>query len=64
MKKIDVEDKTQIKQLLYTGNVFGLRNDQFRSFGGFQLWWYDKQFDVIVADLTGAMPEEGSSSAA
>ncbi len=46
MKKISVEDKTQIKQLLYTGEVFGLRGDQYRSFGGFQLWWYDKQLDV------------------
>ncbi len=46
MKKISVEDKTQIKQLLYTGGVLGLRGDQYRSFGGFQLWWYDKQLDV------------------
>lgn len=35
MRKVNVEDKTQIKQLLYTGNVFGLRGDQFRAFGGF-----------------------------
>ena len=46
MKKVSVEDKTQIKQLLYNGNVFGLRGDQFRAFGGFQLWWYDRQLDV------------------
>ena len=46
MRKISVEDKTQIKQLLYTGNVFGLRGDQFRAFGGFQLWWYEKQLDA------------------
>jgi hypothetical protein len=46
MKKISVDDKTQIKQLRYTGSVFGLKGDQFRSFGGFQLWWYDKQLDV------------------
>ena len=46
MKKVSVEDKTQIKRLLYNGNVFGLRGDQFRSFGGFQLWWYDRQLDV------------------
>ena len=46
MKKISVEHKTQIKQLLYTGNIIGLRGDQFRSFNGFQLWWYDKQLDV------------------
>jgi len=46
MKKFSVEDKTQIKRLLYNGNVFGLRGDQYRSFGGFQLWWYDRQRDV------------------
>ena len=46
MKKISVEDKTQIKQLLYYGYVFGIRDDRYKSFGGFQLWWYDKQLDV------------------
>ena len=46
MKKISVEDKTQIKQLLYNGIVFGIKDDRYRSFGGFQLWWYDKQLDV------------------
>ncbi|MHC4167909.1 MAG: hypothetical protein ACYSWQ_13195 [Planctomycetota bacterium] len=46
MKKISVEHKTEIKQLLYTGNIIGLKGDQFRSFNGFQLWWYDKQLDV------------------
>jgi hypothetical protein len=46
MKKISVEDKTQIKQLLYYGNVFGIKDDRYRSFGGFQLWWYDRQLDV------------------
>jgi hypothetical protein len=46
MKKISVEDKTQIKQFLYFGYVFGIKDDRYRSFGGFQLWWYDKQVDV------------------
>jgi hypothetical protein len=46
MKKISVEDKTQIKQLLYYGNVLGIKADRYRAFGGFQLWWYNKQFDV------------------
>ncbi len=48
MKKINVEDKTQIKQLLYSGSVFGIKDDRYRSFGGFQLWWYDKQLDVCT----------------
>ncbi|MFC1633730.1 hypothetical protein ACFL5Z_02720 [Planctomycetota bacterium] len=46
MKKINVEDRTQIKQLLYTGNVFAVKDDQYRSFSGCQLWWYDKPHDV------------------
>lgn len=46
MRKISVVDKTEIKRLLYTGNVIGLRGDHFQSFNGFQLWWYDKQLDV------------------
>lgn len=46
MKKIDIEDKFKIKQLLYAGVVLGIKNDQYRSFGGFQLWWYNKQLDV------------------
>ncbi|HUT46742.1 MAG TPA: hypothetical protein VMX36_10690 [Sedimentisphaerales bacterium] len=46
MKKISVENKTQIKQLLYYGKVFGIKDDRYRSFGGFQLWWYDKRLNV------------------
>jgi hypothetical protein len=46
MKKIDVQDKSQIKQLLYSNCVLAIKNDQCRSFGGFQLWWYDKRRDV------------------
>jgi len=46
MKKISVEDKNQIKQFLYNGSVFGIKGDRFRAFGGFQLWWYDKQLDI------------------
>ena len=46
MRKISVEDKTQIKQFLYYGYVLGVKDDQYKSFGGFQLWWYDKQLDV------------------
>ena len=46
MRKIDVKNKAQIKQLLYAGNVLGVKDDQYRSFGGFGLWWYDKQLDI------------------
>ena len=46
MKKIAVEDKFQIKQLLYSACVLGVKDRRYQSFGGFQLWWYDKQRDV------------------
>jgi hypothetical protein len=46
MRKIEIQNKAQIKQLLYTGNVLGIKDDQYRSFGGFQLWWYDKHLDI------------------
>jgi len=46
MKRIGVADKSQIKQLLYTECVLGVKDDQYHSFNGFQLWWYDKQRDV------------------
>lgn len=46
MEKISVEDKRQIKRLLYNGNVFGLRGDQYRTFDGYQFWWYDRRLDV------------------
>lgn len=46
MKKIDVQDKSQIKQLLYSNSVLAIKDNQCRSFGGFQLWWYDKRLDV------------------
>jgi len=46
MKKIKVEGKAQIKQLLYSEFVLGIKGEQYRAFGGFQLWWYDKQRGV------------------
>ncbi len=46
MKKIQIRDKTQIKQLLYAEWVLGIKDDNYRSFGGFQLWWFDKRRGV------------------
>jgi len=46
MKRITVNDKWQIKQLLYGDGVLGIRDDSCHAFGGFQLWWYDKRHDV------------------
>ena len=42
MKKIQVRDKEHIKKLLYDESVLGIKGDQYKGFGGFQLWWYDK----------------------
>lgn len=42
MKQISVADKTHIKQLLYSNLVLGVKDDKYRSFGGFQLWWYER----------------------
>jgi hypothetical protein len=53
MKKIDVEDKFQIKQLLYANCVLGVKENCYRSFGGFQLWWYDKQHDICSCCASG-----------
>jgi len=46
MKKAAVKDKTHIKQLLYADCVLGIKGDRYRAFGGFQLWWYDKERGV------------------
>jgi hypothetical protein len=46
MRQITVSDKWQIKQLLYGGCVLGIKDNSCYAFGGFQLWWYDKQSDV------------------
>ena len=46
MRKIKVDSKEHIKQLLYSSYVVGIKDDQFRSFGGFQRWWYDRALDV------------------
>jgi len=46
MKKIEVRDKTHIKELLYAEHVLGIKGAEFRAFGGFQLWWYDRHRGV------------------
>ena len=48
MKQISVADKTHIKQLLYSNLVLGVKHDRYRSFGGFQLWWYERDRDTCL----------------
>ncbi len=46
MRQITVNDKTDIKQLLSDDYILGIRDINCRSFGGFELWWYDRERDV------------------
>ena len=48
MRQIAVDDKLQIKELLYNDCVLGIRDDSCCAFGGFELWWYDKVHDVCL----------------
>ncbi|HUV64765.1 MAG TPA: hypothetical protein VMW24_12770 [Sedimentisphaerales bacterium] len=60
MKKISVEDKIQVKQLLYTGSVFGIRATNIGpsavfSFGGMT----SRSMSATVVSLTGWTRENG-----
>jgi hypothetical protein len=44
--RIEVNNKQQIKQLLYSGCILAIKGSQFHSYGGFQMWWYDKKTDM------------------
>ena len=46
MKRITVNNKLQIKQLLYADGVLGVRDHSCHAFGGFQLWWFDKRHGI------------------
>ncbi|MHC4095831.1 MAG: hypothetical protein ACYSU3_07205 [Planctomycetota bacterium] len=51
MKKIQVKDKSHIRQLLYTECILGIKDNQYKGFGGFQLWWYDKNLCTCGASM-------------
>ncbi len=46
MKRITVSDRWQIKQLLYSEGVLGVKDEACPAFDGFALWWYDKKHDI------------------
>lgn len=46
MRQIIVSDKCQIKELLFSDCILGVRDSSCCAFGGFELWWYDKEHDV------------------
>ena len=52
MRKIKVSSKDQIKELLYDGFVLGVKDDRYRSFGGFQRWFYDREHNVCRSCAT------------
>ena len=46
MRQITVNDRTDIKQLLCSDYIVGIRDNGCCAFGGFELWWYDREHDV------------------
>ena len=46
MKRITVKNRRQIKELLYDGYILSIKDNQYRSFGGFQRWTYDRHRDI------------------
>ena len=48
MRKIDVRHRDQIKQLLYSDCVLGIKDSRYPCFNGFQLWWYDRRHNVCT----------------
>ena len=46
MRRIQARDKEHIRKLLYDECVLGIKGDQYKGFGGFQLWWYDNERGV------------------
>ena len=43
MQRVTISDKRDIKQLLYGDCVLGVQDGTCQSFGGYQLWWYDRR---------------------
>lgn len=48
MKKLKARHKLDIKFLLYSGHVLGVKDHQYKGFGGYQLWWYSKERNVCT----------------
>ncbi len=46
MKQVYVRNRQEIEQLLYTDSVLGVKADRFKAFGGFQLWWFDREHGI------------------
>ena len=46
MRKINIVDKTQIKQILSARGVLGIANGQYQGSGILQLWWHNMEDGV------------------
>jgi hypothetical protein len=46
VRQITVNDRTDIKQLLCSDYIVGIRDTGGYAFGGFELWWYDRENDI------------------
>ena len=46
MQKIAAKSRARIKQLFYHGYILGIKGDQYKGFGGFQQWIYNKEQDI------------------
>ncbi len=46
MRQITVNDRTDIKQLLCSDYIVGVRSGTSCALGGFELWWYDREHDI------------------
>jgi len=46
MRKINIVDKTQIKQILRARGVLGIANSQDQGSGVLQLWWHNMEDGV------------------
>ena len=46
MRKINIADKTQIKQILRARGVLGIANGRYQGTGVLQLWWQNMEDGV------------------
>ena len=46
MSQIAINDRTDIKQLLCSDYIVGVRSSSCYAYGGFELWWYDREHDI------------------
>ena len=58
MRKIDIADKAQIKQILRSRGVLGIANGQYQRSGVLQLWWFNME-DGVCNRCESRWPDTG-----